>query len=86
MIDEMHKKYVGGVDRQKDRNKQIDEQNYRQLANRQIYIQLEKERIIEIATELKREGRKKGKRKRKLRRKTIDLSTNAHPRSTQLSR
>ena len=86
MIDEMHKKYVGGVDRQKDRNKQ--RQMNRIIGNWQIdrYIQLEKERVIEIATELKREGRKKGKRKRKLRRKTIDLSTIAHPRSTQLTR
>ena len=35
---------------------------------------------------VKERGEKKGKKKRKLRRKTIDLSTNAHPRSTQLSR
>ena len=33
---------------------------------------------------VKERGEKK--RKRKLRRKTIDLSTNAHPRSTQLTR
>ena len=68
MIDEMHKKYVGGVDRQKDRNKQIDEQNYRQLANRQIYIVRERKSYRD-SDRVKERGEKKRKKEEKVKTK-----------------